>query len=158
MESLAPPAITGFFALAGVFLTLGATALQRRANNRREDRLRFQEHRLTAIAELLNGARRYRHAVLASHALASAESPGAASLRRWNNTMQESFEDYHESVTRASLLVPDSIREHIQEISRTLDALRAVAPGDSVAEKNELARTACEELADSVRSLVAADR
>jgi hypothetical protein len=159
LESAVPQIVTGAFALGGVVITLIATSVQRRSSNQREDRLRFNEHRLSAVSDLLNSARKYRHAILATHAIASGDSPDKASaLKRWAEPMQTAFETYHENATRVTLVVPDHVRDHLHAVSSSLDAVRAVRPGAPIEAANAVARDACNSLADAVRTLVSADR
>ena len=72
--------------------------------------------------------------------------------------MQDAFESYHENATRVLLLVPDKVRERLHHVSASLDAVRAVRPGEPIDEINGRARKACDDMADTVRALVAADR
>jgi hypothetical protein len=154
-STIAPQIVTGIFALLGVGLTLVATAVQRRSSDRRDTRTRFHGSRVDAAVDLVNAAERYRHAVLAMHALAgpdvARDSPGRA---KWEGELQNSFEDFHRTVTRFRLLFPSTIRGELEALTNALDVLRAVLPSEDPEPANSQVRQLVDHVLHACRAFL----
>jgi hypothetical protein len=123
--AIAPQIVTGAFTAGVALVGASIAGLNQRRKNRREDRLRFHEDRLTAAAELIEHGSALDREL---HRLRRRNS-----VARWNDAVLEARAAYYSASARFRLVFPaDLVRLERDLTDRLVDYMRVpVAEDDS---------------------------